>query len=325
MEQEGAQLQSLQEQLLSYEGKRFEINTESNYPPAKNITLDNLFTYDKTDAYVDSKSEANENYYKHVAELTNQDIVTIRTAYATAAILAVAASGGKSKGSGKLPSGKGNVDSKVPTTAKGGGSDADTHVGGKADLGTSTANTGSVTSKGKGDSVTGTGGTDKSVGDLTTGPPSGSGHSFSDGIAFNANLKNHICKVDGFSQKKGVIGGHNLDAFNQVAAEKNLKILSSTEHPTIRGITQIEYQIPSFDRAGNITGYKKKPFTKTVYNAELISDRQILELGQQAASKKFAQAVSIGKREFISEAGGIKFQVYIKDGVIDNIFPMFGE
>ncbi len=102
-----------------------------------------------------------------------------------------------------------------------------------------------------------------------------------------------------------------------------VKILSCTEYPTIKGITQIEYQIPSFDRAGNVTGYKAQEFKKTVFDPNIISDRQILELGQQAAAKKFTQAISKDMREFTSEAGGIKFQVYIKDGRVDNFFPMF--
>ena len=39
-------------------------------------------------------------------------------------------------------------------------------------------------------------------------------------MAFNINVKTHINTVDGFSQKKGVLGGHNLYAFNQVVTAK---------------------------------------------------------------------------------------------------------
>ncbi len=67
--------------------------------------MEGLFTYGNSDAFSDSQAEANEHYYQAVAKQTGTDIATIRTAYATAAILAVAASGGKSKGSGKLPLG----------------------------------------------------------------------------------------------------------------------------------------------------------------------------------------------------------------------------
>jgi len=146
---------------------------------------------------------------------------------------------------------------------------------------------------------------------------------FPDGIAFNSNTKTHISTVDGFSQKKGVLGGHNLDAFNQVATDKNLKIISSTNHPTIKGLTQIEYQIPSLDRAGNVTGYKVNAFSKTVYDPKVISDNQIIELGQQAAAKGYPSATSKGLSQFTSEAGGIDFRVYIRNGIVDNFHPEF--
>jgi hypothetical protein len=146
---------------------------------------------------------------------------------------------------------------------------------------------------------------------------------FPDGIAFNSNTKTHISTVDGFSQKKGVLGGHNLDSFNQVATDKNLKIVSSTGHPTVKGLTQIEYQIPSFDRAGNVAGYKNKVFRKTVYDPKVISDNQVIDLGQQAAAKGYQGATSQGLSQFTSEAGGIDFRVYIRNDIIDNFHPEF--
>jgi len=140
-------------------------------------------------------------------------------------------------------------------------------------------------------------------------------------IAFDPNLRTHISTVDGFSQKKGVGGGHNLDAFNQAVLERNLKIVSSTKHPTSEGITHIRYQIPAVDRAGNVTGYKNKIYEKTVYDPKLISDDKILQLGQDAAAKKYPDAVSQGLREFSSEAGGIQFRVYVRDEIISNFHP----
>ena len=146
---------------------------------------------------------------------------------------------------------------------------------------------------------------------------------FPDEIAFNSNTKTHISTVDGYSQKKGIIGGHNLDAFNQTVIDRNLNVVSRTDHPTIKGLTQIEYQIPSLDRAGNITGYKMRAFSKTVYDPKVISDKQIIELGQQAAAKGYPSATSKGLSQFTSEAGGIDFRVYIRNGIIDNFHPEF--
>ena len=151
----------------------------------------------------------------------------------------------------------------------------------------------------------------------------GKGDSASHEITYNSNIKTHISTVDGFSQKKGVIGGHNMDAFNQAVTDKNLKIVSSTDHPTIKGLKQVEYQIPSFDRAGNSTGYKNKIFTKTIYDPKVISDNKILELGKQATAKGYTGATSQGLSQYSSEAGGINFRVYIRNDIIDNYHPEF--
>jgi len=151
----------------------------------------------------------------------------------------------------------------------------------------------------------------------------GPDNKFPDGIAFNSNIRTHISTVDGFSQKKGILGGHNLDAFNQAVADKSLKTVSSTKHPTIKGLIHIEYQIPALDRAGNITGYKNKIFEKTVYDPKFFSDEQILQLGQEAAAKGYSNALSQGMSQFSSEAGGVKFRIYIRNDIIDNLHPEF--
>ncbi|MCG9683645.1 DUF637 domain-containing protein [Vibrio sp. Isolate23] len=144
---------------------------------------------------------------------------------------------------------------------------------------------------------------------------------FPDGMAFKPNIKTHISTVDGFSQKRGVSGGHNMDAFNQIVADKDLKIVTSTDHATITGITHIQYQIPSFDREGNVTGYKKELFEKTIYDPRVFSNNKIMELGQAAAAKGYSDALSQGLAQFTAEAGGMKFRVYVRDGIINNFHP----
>lgn len=146
--------------------------------------------------------------------------------------------------------------------------------------------------------------------------------SYPAGISFNINQKNHLAKFDGIT-RKGISGTHNANAFNQAATANNVRIVKQTSSD-VKGITNIEYQIPSYNRAGNITGYKSQVFIKTVYDPKVLSDQKMLELGQQAVSSGYNRAVSLGLREFEATADGIKFQVYLdqRTGTVTNFFPV---
>ncbi|CNG82115.1 hemagglutinin/adhesin repeat-containing protein [Yersinia pseudotuberculosis] len=142
-------------------------------------------------------------------------------------------------------------------------------------------------------------------------------------ISFNINQKDHLATFDGFSQRKGISGTHNLDVFNQAASANGVKIVNQTPGP-VDGITHIEYQIPAKDRAGNIVGYKKETFEKTVYDPKVFTDEKMLDLGQQAAVNGYKAAVASGAREYTATAGGVKFQVFLdqKTGTVTNFFPV---
>lgn len=128
--------------------------------------------------------------------------------------------------------------------------------------------------------------------------------SFPEGMSFNPSIKNHLSSFDGLTQKSGVSGTHNLDAFSQAASSNGIKILGET--PTsVKGITNIEYQIPAYDRAGNVIGYKAKEFTKTVYDPKVFSDQKILDLGQQAAASGYRGALSKGVTQYDATAGAL--------------------
>ncbi|WP_275669912.1 CdiA family toxin C-terminal domain-containing protein [Photorhabdus luminescens] len=145
---------------------------------------------------------------------------------------------------------------------------------------------------------------------------------YPEGIHFNINQKNHLTNFDGITQKAGIKGTHNAEAFNNTVNTNGIKIISST--PTsVNGITEIKYQIPAYDRAGNVIGYKEKPFTKTVYDPKIISDQKMIELGQQAASSGYKEAIAKGLSAYDGKAGGITFRIYIdKDtGSINNFHP----
>lgn len=99
---------------------------------------------------------------------------------------------------------------------------------------------------------------------------------------------------------------------------------------TVNGITNIEYQIPALDRAGNVLldsngvpVYKGQTFTKTVYDPSVISDSKIVQLGQEAAAKGYSSAIANGMRAYNADAGGIQFRIYLdlKTGLVINFHP----
>jgi len=102
-------------------------------------------------------------------------------------------------------------------------------------------------------------------------------------------IESHLSGFDGLTQKSGISGTYNLDAFSQAVSGNGVKILSETLG-SVEGIATIEYQIPAYDRAGNVAGYKDKSFTKTVYDPKIFFDQKIFDLGQQAAATGYEDA-----------------------------------
>ncbi|WP_117246847.1 two-partner secretion domain-containing protein [Klebsiella quasipneumoniae] len=147
--------------------------------------------------------------------------------------------------------------------------------------------------------------------------------SYPSGISFKIDQLEHMGSVVKYNQQKGITGGHNADAFYSTVSEKNVKIVGETRS-SVKGITEVQYKIPAYDRAGNITGYKDKIFTKTIYDPKIFTDQKMLELGQQAASSGYKAAIASGQREYTATAGGIKFQVYLdkKTGMVENFHPV---
>nr|WP_318836574.1 DUF637 domain-containing protein [Pseudomonas khavaziana] len=143
---------------------------------------------------------------------------------------------------------------------------------------------------------------------------------FPEGMSFNPSIKNHLSGFDGLTQRKGINGTHNLDAFSQAATQNGAKVVSQTPGG-VNGISEIKYQIPAYDRAGNVTGYKAEVFTKTVYDPKVFTDSKILDLGQQAAASGYNSAISQGLREYTAAAGGVKFRVYLDGKTVKNFFP----
>ena len=140
-------------------------------------------------------------------------------------------------------------------------------------------------------------------------------------INFSPNIKSHIAKVDGFNQKKGVVGGHNQNSFDQIAKEKNLKVVDEKFDPKNPGVKKVTYKIPSYDTTGNVTGYKNANYTKTVYDPEFFSDERIYALGRQASNKITSNDIASGKPYFDKISEGLKFRIYVRDGKVTNFHP----
>ncbi|HFO8740513.1 TPA: contact-dependent inhibition toxin CdiA, partial [Escherichia coli] len=121
------------------------------------------------------------------------------------------------------------------------------------------------------------------------------------GIGFKINQPEHLAQLDGYSQKKGISGAHNADVFNKAVVDNGVKIISET--PTgVRGITQVQYEIPTKDAAGNTTGNYKgngaKPFEKTIYDPKIFTDEKMLQLGQEAAAIGYSNAIKNGLQAY---------------------------
>lgn len=144
-----------------------------------------------------------------------------------------------------------------------------------------------------------------------------------DGISFPVsplNLKKHMAtNIDGLTQAAGIKGTHNLVEFNKAAQRYGIKITSTTNHPSVDGLSQIEYQILKADSSGE---YKAQIFKKTVYDPAKITDDEVLYLAQVASAKNFP---GIGSTvPYNSKAGGISFRVYTDgNGGINNVHPRF--
>lgn len=151
-------------------------------------------------------------------------------------------------------------------------------------------------------------------------------YEYFEGISFQTDQPEHLTTVLQFTQKKGVKGAHTINSFNQAVKDYNLRIVSNTEHPTVRGVYEIVYEIPLKNKKLEYTDdYKIVKEPKTVYDSSIISDTKILEWGQQAADKGIDNAIASGKREFTETANKIDFRVYIdpKTKTVTNFFPVF--
>ena len=139
-----------------------------------------------------------------------------------------------------------------------------------------------------------------------------------------SNAQNHLINVDGFG-RKGISGAHNLNFFEAEAQSRGVIVTNQTPHPTVRGVTQIEYRIPVFDMVGNpIPGqFKPKVQVKTVFDPNVISNEQMFRWGQEAMRNGSIE----GRKIYGVAPNGLRFEGYINPitGEITNFYPVISQ
>ncbi|WP_386065396.1 RHS repeat-associated core domain-containing protein [Tahibacter sp. UC22_41] len=142
-------------------------------------------------------------------------------------------------------------------------------------------------------------------------------------VRFSADYDSHIPARDySVPSKRGIGGAHNIDEFYKYSNE--YRIVKSTDHPTVDGVSKIKYQMAARDSAGNPTGeYRKPMFDKTLYDPRKITDEQYLAWGRQAAAE--AQSRGPLSREWTGfTPDGIKFMGYLDEtGAVKSFFPEY--
>ncbi|GFH41462.1 hypothetical protein Hs30E_00130 [Lactococcus hodotermopsidis] len=139
------------------------------------------------------------------------------------------------------------------------------------------------------------------------------------GIPIGSNAANHLKNVEGVG-KKGISGGHNSDAFFESLDEIGGQVVSEKTNPIYQGIKEVKYEVPKkgIDGKALPDEYRGIKDPKTIYDPNVISDKQIYEWGQEAMKNGV-----INGREIIGTANnGLKFKGFIEDGKITNFFPM---
>ncbi|OOM15894.1 hypothetical protein CLOSAC_01650 [Clostridium saccharobutylicum] len=138
---------------------------------------------------------------------------------------------------------------------------------------------------------------------------------------FAENLEEHISKIDPTVPRRRGIGG----AHNKVEFEKNtVNIVNKVEHPTMKGVEKVTYQVPSVDgQTGEITGWKAKTFDKTIYDPDIISTEKYMNLGKEAANDAASKG-QLGREWTGSDSEGNVWRGYTdENGNVTSLFPEF--
>ncbi|GFH41464.1 hypothetical protein Hs30E_00150 [Lactococcus hodotermopsidis] len=144
-------------------------------------------------------------------------------------------------------------------------------------------------------------------------------------IPIGENAVNHLKNVEGFTQQKGIVGGHNSSNFYEKLDEVGGRVVSEKTNPAISGVKEIQYEIPKKGIDGQPrvpTEYKSIREPKTVYDTNIISDEQIYQWGQEAMKNGKITVKPNGDQIIEGYANnGLKFKGFIREDKITNFYP----
>ena len=141
-----------------------------------------------------------------------------------------------------------------------------------------------------------------------------------DDIPIGSNAANHLKNVEKIS-RDGINGGHNANAFFGSLDEIGGRVVSEKYHPNISGIKEIVYEVPKKGIDGKPLvppEYRYIDRPKTIYDPNLISDKQIYEWGLEAMKN----SEIVGYKVYGTSSNGLKFEGFYREGKITNFFPV---
>ncbi|WP_145990729.1 CdiA family toxin C-terminal domain-containing protein [Planomicrobium sp. MB-3u-38] len=147
-------------------------------------------------------------------------------------------------------------------------------------------------------------------------------------VVLQAGGMEHIIKVEAFTRKSGIKGGHNIEEFNKYIVDKPITITTKTPHPTIEGITLIRYQYPKYYN-GEVLEGEFNYRLKTVYDPTVFTDDEMIQLGLEAMQN----GINAGTIEFRPDStttingvasNGLQFTGFRNEftNEITNFFPV---
>jgi hypothetical protein len=136
------------------------------------------------------------------------------------------------------------------------------------------------------------------------------GAAYPEGLAYRADLPDHLAGPDGFTNSGQLSGTHNQQ--NAIAALDSQGATYTVSPTGTDGISQIDYSY--VNSAGkSITG------SKTVYDPSVYSDQTMLDMSQAAGQAGYESYIqNPSQRIFDGSQGGVNFRTYI------NIDPTTG-
>jgi len=150
-------------------------------------------------------------------------------------------------------------------------------------------------------------------------------------ITFTEAADSHLTTVDGFNKKKtGIQGGHSKEAFDQFAETRPINQVGETRYSDIEGLYEIDYQVAKLERGQPVAGEwvdSGKPYTKTLYDPQIISDDTMKALGHDALSDATPFTTPGGQTKVIGKTtyGGqtMKFEGWLNpNGSLKSYYPV---